>query len=296
MTVKEHWGLSTPRQGKVPATLAVPDTVKIDSKENIGIEVEVENTIISGTIQPFWQSKQDNSLRNNGVEFVSLPIPACDAPAALKSLLEETLSSESCFSPRTSVHVHLNFLNDSTSVPTDVILLYTVFERLFFRFVGKARIRSIYCVPLTETDLLSQLGRKGLRVDYWQKYAGLNAKPLGSFGTLEFRHMHGTFDIQKLAIWIDLITKLKTYCVTVGTKQVRSTIASMEDAFDFNSLIKDVFGSTGEYLKYKSVEDVHYCYLMAKLGLSSQEATANLARALAPSSPFLSLGELSSVA
>jgi len=40
MTVKEHWGLSTPRQDKVPATLAVPDTVKIDSKENIGIEVD----------------------------------------------------------------------------------------------------------------------------------------------------------------------------------------------------------------------------------------------------------------
>lgn len=284
-TIAETFRLNAPKAwaGK-DGIVDVP--YKIDSKHLVGIEVEVENALGIGARRSMWQVKDDGSLRNVGREFVTLPIKACDAPGALHSLMTETLQQDCCFSPRTSVHIHL----DCTSLPTetvvDMVLLYSVFERLWYKFVGKQRIKNIYCVPITETRLLRVLGTHGLMPTVWQKYAGLNLKPLGEYGTLEFRHMHGTADVAKLSIWIDLICCLKNYCMTTPTAVIRKMIAEMDSNFDYRGLLVNIFGDKADYLKYDSYNDVKYTMLTTKLALTRKAAANSIQARVSGESPF----------
>lgn len=237
---------------------------EIESKEKIGIEVEVENIRAVNHLNKVWQSKNDGSLRNNGIEFVSRPIYACDAPAVLHDLMVESLGADYCFSPRTSVHIHLDMQEQEGEDAINLLMLYTMFERLFYKFVGRGRIKNIYCVPLTETQLIQNTVVQGLRPDRWSKYTGLNLKTLESYGTIEFRHMHGTPDVRKLCVWIDLITKLKGYALKKGTKELRQMVSAIDDDFDFRALLTEIFGSTADFLKYDSFEDVRVSYPIAK--------------------------------
>lgn len=287
MTIKNHYDLRAVKAYALPKDFPKFTGYSIQSKELIGVEVEVENVRRVDILRDAWQSKADNSLRNNGIEFVTRPIAACDFPAAINSLVTESLGADACFSPRTSVHVHLNYSDNELEDVYNTVLLYSVFERLWFRFVGRQRIKNIFCVPLTETDHLREAARRGIRTDSWQKYTGLNLKPLAELGTIEFRHMHGTADVHKLCVWVDLITRLKEFCVNQGSGKIRPIIASMDDDFQFERLLSDIFGDAAHHLKYKSVDDVAYTYRAAKVMLTQCADTLNrIARDVVGEAPY----------
>jgi hypothetical protein len=258
-TVREYFGLNA---------VAVQDCSKIygasadviDSDLAVGIEVEVESfTAARNPNGNVWILKGDGSLRNNGVEFITMPISARYAPAALDDLLGKSLSKDCCFSPRTSIHVHVDMQSFETNQVMDVVLLYTLLESLFYKYAGRGRIKNIYCVPVFDTSMLrGQAARNhlGATTDAWSKYSGLNLLRLKDLGTMEFRHMHGTFDAHKVSIWIRLITKLCTFARNAGSEYIRKLCQSAEGAIDVPNLLRDVFGSDADYLKYRSFEDV----------------------------------------
>jgi hypothetical protein len=177
-------------------------------------------------------------------EVISKPFEATHAPAMLNYLFNQFLDGKSCcFGPRTSVHVHLNVQDLTRPQALDFVLMYAVYERLFYKFAGRGRQKNVYCVPLADCDLLVNLVDFGeTRARDWSKYTGLNTLPIHEYGTIEFRHMHGTTDVRKLTQWINLICKLKEYIKRTPTKTIRSTFASMNDGFDFGALMSDIFG------------------------------------------------------
>lgn len=272
-----------------------PHTFQINSSEVVGIEVEVENVLHSYDVprgSP-WTVTADNSLRNNGMEFVSRPIAARDAPAALNQLLTQILVQECHFSPRTSVHIHLNAQNMEPHQVINLVLIYAVFERLLYKFAGHGRFRNIFCVPLTETNLLTRLAEQGLDTP-WSKYTGLNLLPLrtqsnedrSAYGTIEFRQMHGTFSVEKLCLWIDMITSLKEYIMKSDTKGIRAMIFSMDDNFNFDGLLHEIFGTKADILKLCSTNEVKNGYLCAKLSLASVKNTRVFYERGTKESPF----------
>lgn len=252
---------------------------KILSNQIIGIEVEVENTNFKNGIPDGspWQEKGDGSLRNNGYEFVSKPIYAHDAPSALQQLLVDILGEDCHFSPRTSVHIHLNVQDLTQAQVTDLVLVYLLFEKLFYRFAGKGRHRSIFCVPIQDTGLADFLGSHGCINHAWEKYTGLNLCPIvgnrdgvHAYGTVEFRHMHGTFDVEKLSIWIDLITSLKDYILKKGTDPIRELVSKATSKYDFEPLAHEVFGTAAKYLKYKGGEELEKGLVAAKAAIMKE--------------------------
>jgi predicted small secreted protein len=213
-----------------PATLyrdpfLINDLPKIVSDQLIGIEVEVEAAQAAiANLNKVWNMTTDGSLRNNGAEFVSKPIMASDAPITLKHLLSQYLQQDCCFSPRTSVHVAL------------------------FQFAGRGRIKNIYCVPLVDTNLLLGLAGSDNVLRNWSKYTSLNLLPVREQGTVEFRHMHGTFDVTKLCNWIGLITKLKEYVIKTTTKNIRLMLHNMEVDASVQSLKREIFEEFADVL------------------------------------------------
>lgn len=285
-TVAQHFGYD-PIDVRTPKGLTAYDGITVDSSELIGIEVEVENLVTVNTLNRIWQQETDGSLRNDGAEYITHPMEARYAPAALNHLLKEHLSEECCFSPRTSIHVHVNVHDISLPKVVDLILMYSIFERLFYRFTGRGRIKNIYCVPLIETDLLAGLAHHGL-TENWEKYTGLNARPVFSYGTVEFRHMHGTFDVNKLCIWINIITKLKEYIVATPTKQIRDLIADITEQTDVDRLMRTIFGTYTDHLKYRSYSDIADAVDVVKGAFRDPGVSRNLARTATRTSPFLS--------
>lgn len=259
-TIREVFGLNsvevldaTPYYGKDPVPVE-----QVDSNIEIGIEVEVENHELLKQPKAVWAHKGDGSLRNNGIEWITHPIAAHWAPQALNDLLGSSLSNNCCFSPRTSIHVHFNMQDSDSAQVIDITLLYTALEPLFYKFTGRGRIKNIYCVPLMDTTLITGMnqGNLGNIIELWSKYTGLNLLPIRNLGTIEARHMHGTFDHRKVIIWIRIWTKLIEYCLKMGTGNIRKLLLDLNEATDYQQLLTDIFGNDAMQLKYESWNDL----------------------------------------
>lgn len=260
-SIIDIWGMSP--VSIVDPTLAYKDMTgiieTIDSDIEVGIEVEVENHELARAPNWVWVMKGDGSLRNNGVEWITNPIQARWAPHALKDLLVDSISKGCCFSPRTSIHVHFNVQSLEAAKVVDIVLMYTMLEPLFYKFTGRGRIKNIYCVPLMDTNLITSMCSNpfGNVVDQWSKYTGLNILPLRELGTIEARHMHGTFDHRKVSIWIRLWVKLMEYCIRTSTTDLRRLLLEVHEMTDYQQLLVNIFGQDDSMqLKYESFRDL----------------------------------------
>jgi hypothetical protein len=197
--IREHYGCGNP--SLFGANLFVA-----------GLECEIEGVSNPGAIFPNFKPIPDHSLRNNGVEFITVqPTSRANLMTEFKHLHKELKFYPEIdpFSVRTSTHVHVNCLDLTLVEARTLILLYALFEECFFLMVKPVRRDNIHCVPLTETTMPS-LYKKPLPVleANWHKYTALNLKRLRDLGTMEFRHMHGTNDPKELDTWLSTLENL----------------------------------------------------------------------------------------
>ena len=207
-TVAEHFDLS-PARGYTPRSrkFKFDETM---SKRLVGIEVEVERVNDDESAPTGWNVKGDGSLRNNGVEFITPPIESGWVPGMFQRLLE-FLDENAAFTMRTSIHVHVNAQDLTLTQAYETLCWYALVEPLLYRFVGRSRENSVFCVPLYKNSSATQLylssGRFQRHVE-WRKYNGFNLACLSSMGTLEFRQMSGTNSTPHLTNWVKLVTRL----------------------------------------------------------------------------------------
>lgn len=243
----------------------------------IGVEVEVEGIRHDPymSILPYWQSKEDGSLRNHGREYVSLPIQSKYIRSAL-ALLKEKLEQKNIpdFSRRTSIHVHLNVQDMSLHELITLILVYYSVEKLLYRFVGRERSKNIFCVPLQDTDYfetiydatrvnnkedasLNDLSHFKDLFQGWRKYTGLNLLPLFQYGTIEFRHMHGTLDLDYLTGWINMLLGMKKYAQQAKDFDATvQTLINLNVGSNYMAFLRDVFGEEAPLLMEPGFEEI----------------------------------------
>lgn len=242
-----------------------PFKIEFDPDTYIGIEVEVENIFKRGGFVPLenrqylWQNVEDNSLRNNGREFVSIPIKGQQIPYAVDTLFKAFTKDKTClgyeFTDRTSIHVHVNYRDSSVETLANTILLYLLVEPLFYAFVGGDRDKNIFCVPLKESDNLVNLHRlfkdfENNRGDNysilrrWSKYNGLNLAPLFRYGTIEYRHLVGTDNQEKIMTWITSILKLKEFASKTKYEDLKQSLIELNTTSSYVALLNDMFGDS----------------------------------------------------
>jgi len=226
----------------------------------VGIEVEVENITKSVHLDAYWQSKTDNSLRNNGVEFVSIPLAVKQIQPALDHLYKRIYSNNvPDFSNRTSIHIHLNVRDMTQDQIYTLFLLYCIFEKHFYKFVGTKRLNSIFCVPIYRSNMDNKAQRMIYDLDAtWHKYCGLNLLPLvsnslnpGGYGTVEFRHLYGTGDQSTVLHWINNILALRKAAMSITKDEVINLIKEMNTTSGYRSLYAQVFPEESRILETK---------------------------------------------
>lgn len=212
-----------------------------------GIEVEVENFTNPRDTVPkhSWHMENDGSLRNHGIEFISKPTKPEHIESAITYLFDEILNKQSHFSPRTSIHVHMNCRDLTFDQLYNIVILYQCFEDLLYNFAGKERKKSIFCIPIGNTNYYNNF-KQHIRAHEllgWSKYTGLNLGPLREYGTIEFRHLRGTRNKHILFEWLHILYKLYNFAITVDTKQLENLITETADTQDYGTLGIRVFGS-----------------------------------------------------
>jgi hypothetical protein len=199
-----------------------PDPSRPLESSSVGIEVEVEGIDPYNDEFVFWRIAGDGSLQG-GVEFISQPVWGTGITSALSELDTCLKKHKPYLSFRTSVHVHVNALDLDTNQLIHFIKLYLMYEPALFRLHKEwNRYENIFCVPAMKStaiqrgylNLLYDLENEQLRDSYVSyKYSALNPNSLTRFGTLEFRHMGGCCDVDKIDRWINILLQLKSAAI-----------------------------------------------------------------------------------
>lgn len=181
-----------------------------------GIEIEAEKVGSPDVVPESWHIVGDSSLKDHGAEFVSKPLLMEAVEPAIVSLYNAVpafAKQKASFGPRTSIHIHSNIRwmeNQAQLMP--LIFAYLLQEDLMYSFVAPSRRSNIFCVRAKEGDWLAKLLSYGcIEENNTFKYSGFNLQSVLKHGTVEFRHLEGTYDIKKILNWVKLIDNIQTY-------------------------------------------------------------------------------------
>lgn len=224
----------------------------------VGIEIEVEN-IAAAFNDPYgvWSYRADGSLRNSGVEWVSVPLKGPEIVAGLVDFFER-IPHNYHFSPRTSIHFHFDVRDKTLDQLKSIVLTYLAVEPLLYKFVGGDRDKNVFCVPLWETylvnDLSSFIEKRLIRESMQEtRYAGLNLDAIRKFGTIEFRQLGGTDDLNKILTWINLL--MRVYQFGLVHPNVLKTIVELNTNSFYIGFLNDVFGQLVHVLNISDVKN-----------------------------------------
>jgi len=257
----------------------------------IGIEVETENVrAFISDHSPYWKITEDGSLRNNGREFVSVPIKAFRVENALTSLFKYQINQDIEFTERTSIHIHMNVRTMTLEQLKTMILLYLVFEKALFRYVNAERYNNIFCVPLNETSFgenLTHLFHSDRLAINWSKYTALNLCPIFEKGTIEFRHLHGTKDIPEIVNWINLILCLKKAALKNSSEYLWDKVRTLNTSSQYHEFANEIFGTFITNLDDRSlIEDMSSCVTYVKSRCFNNTWKSDLATSIKKDSPL----------
>lgn len=188
-----------------------------------GIEIETETlTPYDSPDFYFWGIHGDASLRNFGREYVlKQPVLFKDVKAALEEFNEKTKKLKfikDSFS--TSVHVHINMLNEEILTLCNFMTIYTLFENLLIRYSGPNRLSNLFCLPIIDAEeinhqCISIVQNASVRnfksmclSENSVKYAALNLSALGTYGSLEVRSFRGETEVDKIYLWVSILNKI----------------------------------------------------------------------------------------
>lgn len=259
----------------------------INKKVPVGVEIELENLrnytrssykerrfVSILTEKDHWHVINDGSLRNNGLEFVMMdlntsgPLVGNDIIKALKHFRKvmDTYILEGheppILSERTSLHIHVDVRDMKIEQINKLIILYSIFEKIFFKWSLPERYYNNYCRPISlHKDIKERLSKvlhlnsgcssPGEHFKFAQanKYDGINIKPITSLGSVEFRIFRGTYDINDIIDWINLLLGMRNSAIEDSSLDNLLEIPTTLSKYGIENLIDKVFGEPGQILK-----------------------------------------------
>jgi hypothetical protein len=194
---------------------------KFKTSGDVGIEIEVEGRRLPH-LDKYWKNEQDGSLRGEeSREYVlEKPMTLKEARMALSYLDAQYKAHDTVVddSVRAGVHVHVNVQDLNIIQLYNFMTTYLVLEEVLVKWCGPHREGNLFCLRAGDADyLLTQLQEvaesKDFRVLHSDqlRYASMNVKALGTYGSLEFRAMRGTRDLDLIYKWAEVLVGLREF-------------------------------------------------------------------------------------
>lgn len=219
---------------------------------DVGIEVEMEGDGLPTRGIRGWTTKPEGSLRGEAAEYVlSEPCIEEEVDPLLTRLWDTFRLKRAVLHPsnRCSVHVHINVQRMTEVQVFNFITLYLIAEDALVNWCGEGRVGNLFCLRARDAefviDSLEETSVDGL----WHRlhtndlrYAALNCKALGDFGSLEFRSLRGTDDPGIIKTWVSILLRLREAALR----------------YDFPNNILDGFSAGGEEAFCREVFGKHF--------------------------------------
>lgn len=118
---------------------------------------------------------------------------------------------------RAGVHVHINVQQLNIVELYNYMTLYLILEELLVKFCGPYREGNLFCLRACDAEWLlfrlSEAARsrqfRRVLTDDNLRYGSMNVKALGTYGSLEFRAMRGTRDLNLIHKWATILLDLR---------------------------------------------------------------------------------------
>lgn len=180
-----------------------------------GLEFEIEGNGLPRDIDG-WVRKDDPSLRGESAEYVTrVPKPLAATLLSIDKFAAAFEGVELTLSERTSVHVHVNVGELTTTQVFNIVTLYMLFENYLVGFCGKHREGNLFCLRIGDADGVVDswltalekgfVGRIGADL---HRYCAVNLAAIPLFGSIEYRSMRGTIDPVVVKTWVGLLASL----------------------------------------------------------------------------------------
>ena len=184
----------------------------------LGVEIEIEGDNLPNNVGG-WLSHNDGSLRGEAIEYVlPKPLDELDAKKSLHKLWDSFKGNGANINDsfRAGVHVHLNVQDMNPTELFTLITLYFVLEGPLTRFCGQEREGNHFCMRSSDAEYLTYLIAEAAKHnDLYRlqtnqiRYSALNVTSLFKYGSIEFRAMRSTKNIQPISDWLSIIAQLK---------------------------------------------------------------------------------------
>lgn len=185
---------------------------------DVGVEIEVEGRNLPVEAKG-WRREADGSLRGESAEYVlSKPLTTAGLKVALKELAHQYELNKSRIddSIRAGVHVHVNVQKLNTIQLYNYLTLYYIFEELLTRYCGNTREGNLFCLRACDAEFVierlqyaAKTRKFGVLINDDLRYAAVNVKALGNYGSLEFRAMRSTKDFSVIQTWAEILVRLR---------------------------------------------------------------------------------------
>lgn len=266
-----------------------PDSLWVLPECVVGVELEYEriyetltrnleiNTagFVNLQMKKYWDLHRDDSLRNNGIEFVSKAVYGKDLTTSLDTLkayidyLYSRYGRKPYVSKRCGLHIHVDVRDLSKEELSCFLCLYALYEKLIFAVFGKGRENNNYCLPLYQSitffkviktildekqdTTVKKIFDAAFRTE--NRYSAVNLHSIVKYGSIEFRHSSSTLDINYITDWINVLLSLKKFSLDKNPIQLLEFITQIEFSIlsrqIFPEHVFEVFSSIPEYEKKK---------------------------------------------
>ena len=189
---------------------------------DLGVEIEVEGDNLPEP-QDYWRCEYDGSLRGESKEYVlRKPYTLASTRLALEHLDKCYIDNNTVVheSVRAGVHVHVNVQELTTVELFTFMVAYIILEDLLIKYCGEYREGNLFCLRLKDAEhLLYVIEQVAETRDYTQfqsemlRYSSMNVCSLWKFGSLEFRAMRGTRDLELVGDWAEILLNIRNQAI-----------------------------------------------------------------------------------
>lgn len=254
--------------------------IKREEAGDIGLEIEVEGKYLP-KMGKLWRTEADGSLKGEeSAEYVlAAPGSMKDVQAALDQLEAAYVHNETRVdnTVRAGVHVHINCQRLTMTQLYNFITVYLILENLLVKWCGEFREGNLFCLRTCDAEWMLQVIRsaandpKKMYKNRFHRdelrYASMNLKALGDYGSLEFRAMRGTRDLSLIYSWAETLYGLREFACgfdkpsdIVEAFSIRGPERFIEDALGKNTaqfMHEDYLNLVWKGLR--NAQDVAYC-------------------------------------
>jgi hypothetical protein len=156
-----------------------------------------------------WKVQYDGSIV--GWEIVSPPLTNTEDLEKVAYVLRKVLKVQG--SPKCGVHIHHDINDFNIEQIKNIYRLYNKYEKNAIQSImRKQRINNAYARPIT-TSILNKVENAETIQDFKEsklggRYLTLNQQAYIKYGTMEFRHHHGTSDVNEILTWVEITQKI----------------------------------------------------------------------------------------